>query len=455
MVGGTYDMETIDLSGVASDVTIEIAGGAQALTTGTGDDEVNVGGSLARTDTIDLGEGENTLFINDASAATVASYTVPAQIAQMVAAISNVDILQVSDQLANDIDVDRFGGVQNVVLAAGATIAEISSLATSGSVVTLESNATDLTLSIDNATLAGRNSDELTLALDGAGITVGTLTLPGVDTLNISSEGGANEITNLTATSLDTLVVTGDSDLLINTVLVNTIQTVDASAMTTGAINVEVATGGTTGVTMTGGASADVLIGGDGNDIINGGAGADAITGGAGNDVIIGGLGSDGISGGAGADMIDLTEAVASADLVVYFAVTEGSAAGVAGGRLTGFDQITKFGSTDDIDVTALYSGADGGLTIVAQNAAVNNANDLTDAEFNVVNDLVAFFNDGGSDLAGVGAETDVVAINFGDFAAIYAISDAAGVGNGLVEAGEITLLGTVDDILVAADFVV
>jgi hypothetical protein len=414
MGGGTYDMETIVMSGVASDVTIAIDGGAQALTTGAGDDLANAAGSLDRTDTIDLGAGENTLVINNASAFIVDGYTAAAQVAQMVAAIRNVDILEVSDLLVNDIDVDRFGGVQNVVLAGGATTVEISSLASSGSVVTLEAGANDLTLSIDNATLAGNNSDELTVAFDGLGVsTIGVLTLAGVDTLNVISESvnlaSPNQILILNATSLDTLVVTGDTDFEIGSFLANTIRTVDASAMTTGSINVEVATGGTTGVTMIGGASADFLGGGDGNDIIRGGAGNDALSGGAGNDVI---------DGGAGADVIiNLDIASNGTDTVTFVTVDDQfnlSSADLQG--VTGFTAYTGAGTSVDINVVGVnpvlvqFVSGPGAVAGGAEAALIYNETDGTlrfDADGTGAGAAIVF-----ADL-GAGAAGDILATDF------------------------------------------
>jgi Ca2+-binding RTX toxin-like protein len=98
--------------------------------------------------------------------------------------------------------------------------------------------------------------------------------------------------------------------------------TFDGSAETNGSFTVlggggnDVITGGALGDTLSGnggndilngGAGADTLNGGDGNDTLNGGAGADVLDGGAGNDFIRGGAGFDTIRGGAGNDTIELT----------------------------------------------------------------------------------------------------------------------------------------------------
>ncbi|EDM70247.1 hypothetical protein RAZWK3B_11581 [Roseobacter sp. AzwK-3b] len=467
-----FEQETLDLSGVASDITITLGAADQAVTTGAGDDTVTAGGNLTRADSIDMGEGVNTLEVTNASVLTVDSYTgTAAAVAAMEAAITNIDTLVVTDTLNDafaggdsvvDIDVDRFGGVQDVVIQGHSFPGESTTISSlqSGASITVLRNVDNLTLAVDNATLAGNEADELNLTVGdadaGTGMLVdGTLELAGIDILNISSEGtGSNRFDAMDASALDTLTVTGDNALVISTPLIDTIEVVDASGMTAGGLDVQVAAGGTTGVTMTGSDAVDILTGGSGDDIVSGGEGADQLVGGAGDDQITGGIGADLITGGAGGDTIDLTEAVASGD-DVFFALGDGSAAGVAGGTFSGFDVITNFVSTsDDVDVTGVIGASTGAATVVGQNAATNNANDLADADYTDVDAVVAFLNDGGAALAPGGTDIDVVAITFSDFTALYSIDDTAGATVGTVEAGELALLGTADDILVAADIV-
>lgn len=70
-----------------------------------------------------------------------------------------------------------------------------------------------------------------------------------------------------------------------------------------------------------GGAGNDTIFGGIGNDTINGGGNADSLFGGAGNDNIDGGVGNDTIDGGAG---IDTLTGGLGLDSFVYNSTTEG-----------------------------------------------------------------------------------------------------------------------------------
>ncbi len=79
---------------------------------------------------------------------------------------------------------------------------------------------------------------------------------------------------------------------------------------------------------LLGGAGRDSLLGGGGNDRLDGQAGADLLQGGAGRDTLSGGAGKDRLTGGAGADT---------------FVIAAGS----------GRDEITDFGRTDKLDLTA------------------------------------------------------------------------------------------------------
>jgi Ca2+-binding RTX toxin-like protein len=195
---------------------------------------------------------------------------------------------------------------------------------------------------------------------------------------------------------------------------------------------------------ITGGTAADVIVTDGGADTIDGAAGADSITGGAGADSITGGLGADTITGGAGADSIILTEAVSSADVVVFGATAAAN----------GVDTITGFATTaDKLNVDAF--GTATALTTVtgAQTNTVNNVYFLggqaAGAADSIANSVTA--------LAAAGTWTDAAVLSYiiiadDNSSAVYSYTgDAA--GNDFT-AGEFTLMGTVDAVLVAGDII-
>jgi Ca2+-binding RTX toxin-like protein len=203
----------------------------------------------------------------------------------------------------------------------------------------------------------------------------------------------------------------------------------------------------------------DSIDAGAGNDVIDGGAGADKILGGAGNDTITAGAGADTVVGGAGKDTINLTEATQVADVVVVTAATDGSAAGAAAGTFTNYDVITGFVSGSDtivfdtdITTAGVQALVDGVKVVLASTAATTDANDLTLANITNVDKVVAFLADSGQTFTA--SKTSVVAVTFADSntTAIYGIVNNATAG---VIATELTLIGTVDATLVAADLVI
>ena len=64
---------------------------------------------------------------------------------------------------------------------------------------------------------------------------------------------------------------------------------------------------------------------------------------------------------------------------------------------------------------------------------------------------LLAVASVAANGLAGTTGDIDVIAITFSDYTALYSVTSAAGDTD--VSAGEVRLLATVDDILIAADF--
>jgi len=142
---------------------------------------------------------------------------------------------------------------------------------------------------------------------------------------------------------------------------------------------------------LTGGSAADTLATGSGNDWLYGGGGADHLDGGAGDDwiygslyiadddgaldVLIGGAGNDNLAagygdsvdGGSGTDVLYYTASSAIAGIVADFSqLTSGGMIDIAGGTLSGVEQVAQVTATDFND--SIVAGARGpqGETIYA-----------------------------------------------------------------------------------------
>lgn len=307
---------TVDASGNTGGVTAVLEDGTGAnvtVTGGTGNDTANFGAKFDKSDKFAGGDGTDTLQMTQASVTTVQGYAA-ADKTIVNDNLSGIEKLKVTDALTGDVDASRFDGVNSFVFAAGINPAATSTLSSVTSGVTVEigdaaGDATDvLAIEITDATLAGNNSDAVTLKLsdNGAGGSsdAGVVNLVGVDLLTIDTTAGGTttgHVIDIAATSsaLDKVTVLGNTALDISTVaLVNSIAEVTAEGMTlasaaSNGLTVAIATSGTNGVKITGSGGIDTLTGGDAADIIIAGAGADNITGGKGNDVLTGGVGND------------------------------------------------------------------------------------------------------------------------------------------------------------------
>ena len=220
-----------------------------------------------------------------------------------------------------------------------------------------------------------------------------------------------------------------------------------------------------TGVTILGSTAGDVLTGTGNADTINGNGGADDITGGAKADTLNGGEGADEILA-AGGDTIVLTETTSAADNVIFAAITAGSAAGTAAGTFSGFNVVTGFATTvddlvfdagnafngDTVD-TDIIGNAAGNVQVVKSTAATTDSKDLTMDTYTNVDKVVDFLNDGGYTDPNTGtADVSAVVVTFDDFSVVYAINNNT---TDAIIASEVTLVTTVDEVLVSGDILI
>jgi hypothetical protein len=277
----------VNASASTGGVTFRSEANTLTFTGGTGSDSVYMAGTTTLADTLTGGAGTGVDTIGITTATTAAN-------AVGISGFENIDISgagAVTIDLALFTNNTTFTGI-NVTEETG-TVTAVNNL-DSGGTLTLGGGATvitaasDLTVGITGAGVAGHNSDVLNVAVTGTvAVDYGTLVVANTETINIASGGLAtgNSIAVLTAAAGTDIVLTGDSDLAITAWTGSTFTNINASAMT-GDFVMGAANAATTAAAIKGGSGADTLIGNTGNDVITDGTGIDTITGAAGGDDI-------------------------------------------------------------------------------------------------------------------------------------------------------------------------
>ncbi len=303
---------------------------AVTVTGGSGTNRFNFGAGLNTSDSVNGGtSGKNTLAISTPSSLVSGL------------AISNIQVLE-ADALTGTYTVSNLNGGNVGVLLAGPgplTAASGNNVTVTGLFSTGPNNVTvsgagwganaanalTATLAVSGATTAGQfDIVNTTLVATGAtGITINSLSMAGVETLNLTSNlngsttlgtGQANAITALTDSNLTSVNVAGAGALNLNLSGNSALLLVNA-ATATGNMTIVGATAGTTAERITAGsgatsiagtaASGDIVVGGSGNNTLQGGQGADTITGGSGKTIFryTNVIDSE-TSGGTGVDLI-------------------------------------------------------------------------------------------------------------------------------------------------------
>ena len=297
----------INATGFTGVLTVSTGSVAQntSITGGSANDSITFTGvTFNGSDSVNGGDGVDTLTINNAIASSAD-----------LAKVSNVEVLKVKGafnvalaaNIAGLSTIDTTDAAANTVtFGTGYTAATAVKVGTSDSIVNTAN--TTLTASFNNA--------------DAVTVTGGT----GTDTLNITA-GSTTVTTSGKITGVDAINVVdfGDDatggakpagqDIIIDLSAYATAIAIDASSLdvsngTAGSEETLTVNGATDtkAMTVTGGQAADSITGGLGNDVINGNGGNDSIVGSAG--------GNDSINGGAGDDIIDLQAAMTSSDSI-------------------------------------------------------------------------------------------------------------------------------------------
>lgn len=348
--------------------------GTFTYTGGAGDDEISFGGTFDANDTVDGGDGTDTLESDSADLSGTTSTQTN---------VSNFETISVTDALAGNLNLTHYGAT-NAELAGIDGTARTVTVPNNGSVeVKADAGAAAHVIQV----ASNSTSDTLGLVLNDADFG-NNLDLTSWETVNLESkgtaDGGANVITGTTALNnaagVQKIVVTGATNLTFTGAV--TADEIDASAFT-GVLTV------TAQIQVPA-----VVTGGTGNDSLRGSTSGDQIDGGEGDDTIRGDQGGDTLTGGSGKDTFQFEDTAAN----------------------NGNDTVTDFGSTDILDFTA-FATDDAPAGTVSDTGTSNQAaadNDIwivTDADgsTDTAAEVAALFGGGGKPFAALAGNEDIV----------------------------------------------
>lgn len=346
----------VAFTGGAGADSIILGATTKAITTGAGDDTVEISAvsALGTGGSIDAGEGTDTLKFSTYADAVTASNT-----ATFAGTISNFEKLELSGvnvAAGAAIKLANLDNINYVTLSAKNTETTTISGMTSGGTIEFKSDQTaakDATVVVTNANTG--TADVLNVVLSKATALANVeLIAADVETINVTSTetattllGTVTHALDLTATAATALNVSGNAGVTFGTALAGStaLTSIDASGVTTGLVslttgaltaaatikggagdNTIVATAATKAVTYTGSdkvdtitinnAQANVINTGAGNDIVTIGSGAVTVDLGAGDDTLVvasAATETQNITLGAGVDTVDINAVQGSA----------------------------------------------------------------------------------------------------------------------------------------------
>ncbi len=255
---------------------LTIAASTVAHDLGAGDDTLNYTAGLGVGGSVAGGEGTDTISLQNAQLGGLKTDFANGN-------ITGFEALTVTDQLANNIDMKDYAGIDHLTLA-GIAGSKIVDNMQSGSTLELTTSASG-NFTVNVADAAAGKADVLNIALaDDAAVDGKTITVADVETINVvatdtdgdSTDAVITHTLTLTANKATTVTVSGDAKLdlsLTNSLAVNSIN----ASENTGGLNVNLDTAKLSGITVTGSSAADTITLGF-NNTVNGMGGDDTFT---------------------------------------------------------------------------------------------------------------------------------------------------------------------------------
>ncbi len=270
---GGAGIDTLD--GQAGDDTLDGQGGDDVLLGGDGDDTFTLGSGAGGQDSVDGGDGLNTIVANGTGNADTLSVGQASNL--LVVTRGGATITAVA--LVQTVTVNGLGGNDLI------TVGDLSGV--DPGILVINGGEGD-----DKLTAAGVNIDRVRLFLNGE---AGNDTLLGSNGNDRINGGNGNDIANGGAGN-DSITGQAGNDVLSGGLGNDSVSGGDGTDFVTGQEGDDI---------LDGGAGNDTLKGFEGNDTLQGQAGDDLLNGMDGDDSILGGSGKDSISGGSGGDTID------------------------------------------------------------------------------------------------------------------------------------------------------
>jgi len=317
VVTGGAGNDSISLSAVTGNATVDGGAGNDSITAGSGSDSLlggagndtfTMAANLTVLDTIDGGDGTDTIQITTYNAASLTN-------------VKNVEVLAVTGANTAAIDSTANSFTSFNLTDAAAQVLQLKAGYTGSATVTLTGAAGD---TVTNGAVLGSGKVDstnsplwanTTLTVVGNVTNFGATTTitggTGADTLQMTADnnGSGADLTNVRA--VETITIKASSSVAGNSAFVtvgNAAVVADGATLTVNAADLT-ATGATLsyqGQAIVGTGKQNVT-GGANGDYIRTGSGADSIDGGNGADTILSGTGLDTITSGAGSDVIDVS----------------------------------------------------------------------------------------------------------------------------------------------------
>lgn len=449
-------VETVSAGTATGGITLIMGAADQTITTGAGDDVIDMQRNLDADDTINLGAGANTLRIDaNGQAAGVTDLS-----------ITNVQTFRFDNMAANNgaINMDnltpttiRLDAAQAVGQADTTGVLTLTDLASTVASFSLIGAGADGAAS-DDVSFNGLTIDydvttdvsDVTIVVNNGGtvaddIFVGALVMDNVESLEIRAtnigQAADDELTiaDINGDALETLTIVADGEVIITDIDSaedDVLELLDLSGVTAGGVTVTTISGHAAEFTITGSGFND--------DITNGNTAGDVTVNlGAGNDRYVSNVAADTITTGAGVDTIVFI-GNATDDLNIITDFTAGLGGDIIDFATSAVD--AQSGITTGASTFALIAAdttVSTGLVVVDNDALANDAASLSTA------DVAAYL----ADLDGAGDVLDAHADGDDDFYIVVSDGTDTGVflyvgtGDATIDAGELTLIVTLEGV--------